>query len=395
MSTWVGIGTSSEKNSFRAGREAALLAKAEAKQDNIDIALLFCSVHYNPEDVLQGVKQIMPKTKIVGCSSFGIILPQSIEKHGIAVLAIQSDNIKFGFGHSNNLNEKDARLAGKELATVALSGMPPGQRDIFMMFSDGLIKNSSDLIRGIQDVLGHSFPLIGGAASDDFKFAKTYQYYQNNVFTNSAVGILIGGALNFGFGIKHGWKPLGKPHIITDAEGTIIKKINDKPAINMYEDYFGVEAETLYKMKLSRIAILYPLGINAPGEDEFILRNVIVARPDGALICQGDIPVGSEINLMIGSKDFCIQAAKEAALEAKKALKEKPASLIIVFDSISRNKLLGRGAFEEIRGVKEILGRNTPLIGFYSYGEMAPLKALDYRGTSYFHNETIAILAIA
>ena len=163
----------------------------------------------------------------------------------------------------------------------------------------------------------------------------------------------------------------------------------------MYEDYFGAESEMLYKMKLSRIAVLYPLGINVAGEDEFILRSVIEARPDGSLVCQGDVPVGSEINLMIGSKDFCIQAAKEAAQEAKKALKDRLPSLIIVFDSISRNKLLGRRAFEEIRSVKEILGRNVPLIGLYCYGEVAPLKALDYRGTSYFHNETIAILAIA
>jgi hypothetical protein len=395
MSTWIGIGTSNEIDSLRAARQAAILAKAGTKQDKIDLAIVFCSVSYRPESVLAGIKQIMPEAKIVGCSSFGTITSDGIEKSGLAILAIKSKNIKFGLGCSSNINEKDSRSAGQELATTALSSLGSGKRDIFIMFSDGLIKNSSDLIQGVQDRLGKSFPLIGGAASDDFKFAKTYQYYQNNAFTNSAVGLLLGGMFNFGFGIKHGWKPLGKPHIVTDSEGTMIKKINDKPAINMYEDYFGSEAEALYQMKLSRIAILYPLGINVPGEDEFILRNVIEAGRDGCLVCQGDIPVGSEINLMIGSKDLCIQAAREAAWETKKALKDKPPSLIIVFDSISRNNLLGRTAFEEIRSVKEILGRNVPLIGFYSYGEIAPLKALDYQGTSYFHNETIAILAIA
>ncbi|MFH1655880.1 MAG: FIST N-terminal domain-containing protein [Candidatus Omnitrophota bacterium] len=395
MSTWIGIGTSKEKDSLRAAREAALLAKVGTKQDKIDLALIFCSVYHKPTSVLSGIQQIMPEAKIIGCSSFGVIVSEGIDKYGVAVLAIKSDNIKFSLGCSNNLNEKNARLAGQELATTALSGLPSGQRDIFMMFSDGLINNSSELTRGVQDILGKSFPLIGAAASDDFKFAKTYQYCQNNVFTNSATGVLLGGVFNFGFGVKHGWKPLGKPHVVTDAEGTLIKKIDHKPAIAMYEAYFGAEAQSLYKMKLSRIAVLYPLGINTPGEDEFILRNVIEADKDGALSCQGDVPVGAEINLMIGSKDSCIEAAKEAALEAKKALKEKPASLIIVFDSISRNKLLGRTAFEEIRSVKEILGRNSPLIGLYCYGEIAPLKALDYRGRSYFHNETIAILAIA
>jgi hypothetical protein len=395
MSIFVGVGTSTEKDSFRAAREAALLAKAEIRQEKIDLAFVFCSIYYKPENILRGIKQIMPEAKIIGCSGSRIIITQGISHYGIAILAIKSKNIKFGLACISNLNEKNIRLAGQELAKMSLTNLKSTQRDIFIMFSDGLIRNSSDLILGVQDVLGRSFPLIGGASSDDFRFSKTYQYYQNNVFTNASIGILLGSIINFGLGIKHGWKPLGKPRKVTNSEGNIIKTINNKTAINMYEDYFEEDAKELYKIKLSRIAILYPIGINVPGEDEFVIRNVLLAREDGSLICQGDVPVGSEINLMIGSKDFCIQAARNAAEEAKKGLKDKSPSLIIVFNSIARNRLLGRIAFEEIQVVKDILGVNVPLIGFYDYGEIAPLKAADYRGVSYFHNATIAILAIA
>ena len=392
---FVGLGTSKEKDSFRAAREAALLARAAIKKDYIDLVIVFCSIDYKPENVVKGIKQIVPEAKIIGCSGTSIIMPTEIGKYSIAVLAIKSGDIKFGLSFASNLNEKDIRIAGQELAKMSMHNLPSAKRDIFLMLSDGLIKNPSELINGVQDILGRSFPLIGGAASDDLKFTRTCQYYQNKIFTNAAVGVLLGSINNFGLGIKHGWKPLGKPHKITFCKGNVINKINGKPAINMYIDYFGQEAQELYKIKLSRIAVLYPIGINIPGEDEFIIRNVLQAREDGSLVCQGDIPADSQINLMIGSKDFCIQAAKDAALEAKKELKNKPASLIIIFDSITRSKLLGRNSFEEIRSVREILGMSAPIIGFYTYGEAAPLKALNYRGKSYFHNATIAILAIA
>lgn len=395
MPKWLGLGISSAKDPFHAAREAAVLAKAQIEQEKIDLAFVFASAAYNPENIIRGLRQIMPEVKTIGCSAASIITSEGAQKHSLAVLAIKSENIKYGLGISSNLNEKDPRIAGEELAKTALSNLKSTSRDLFIMFSDGLMKNSSNFILGVEDVLGKSFPIIGAAASDDFRFSKTYQYYQNNAFTNAAVGILLGGVGSFGFGIKHGWRPIGKPRLITNSEGNIIKEIDNQPAINMYKDYFGEEAEELREEKLSRIAILYPLGINIPGEEELVLRNVLEADEDGSLVCQGDIPVNSQVNLMLGSKDFCIEAAKQAAREAKKGLKNKPASLIIIFDSTSRLKLLGRIASEEIHAIKETLGKNIPVVGFYGYGEIAPLKAAGYRGASYFHNETVAILAIA
>lgn len=395
MAEWIGIGTSRERDSFRAAREAALLAKAATKQQDTDLVFIFSSIHYNPENIIKGVKQIMPEAKIIGCSGAAIIMPRAVEEYGLAILAIKSNNIKFGLGYCSNLNEKDARSSGQELAKMSLSNFKTTSRDIFIMFTDGLIKNSSDLILGVEDILGRSFPLIGAASSDDFKFLKTFQYYQNNVFSNAAVGILVGSSSGLGFGIKHGWKPLGKPRTVTDSEGRIIKKIDDLPAIDMYREYFENEVEELKKEKLSRLTVLYPIGIDIPGENEFILRNILETTDEGFLVCQGDVPTGSEINLMLGSKDFCIQAARDAAEEAKKELKNKPASLIIIFDSASRKKLLGRLAYAEIDAVREVFGKTVPVFGFYSYGEIAPLKALRSRGASYFHNETIAVLAIA
>lgn len=143
-----------------------------------------------------------------------------------------------------------------------------------------------------------------------------------------------------------------------------------------------------------QISILYPLGIYLAGEEEYLLRNVLRIDTDGGIVCQGDIPEGSEIRIMMGTQESALSAAKQAAWEAKNALKEAHIQGAIIFESVSRINLLGYRVNEEINIIKSILGEDTPLIGVCTFGEQAPLRSLEYHGESHFHNETVAILTI-
>jgi hypothetical protein len=395
MSLSIGIGISSDNNSLKASRQATLLAKTKIIRDQIDLVIVFNTMEYNGGELLKGIQQILGEVKIIGCTGAGIITDKGIQKNCVAITLISSDKIRFGLGASEKINGKLEREVGHEVARQALEDLGNYRRHVFMMLPDGLIKNNSELIRGAQDALGKSFPFVCGASSDDFSFNKTYQYCNDKVLTNGASAVLLGGDLTWGLGVRHGWKPLGKPRIATKTEGNIINSIDNEQAVNIYKDYFGKDIEELHKIKLAHMAILYPLGIYVPGEEEYLLRNALDVQDDGSLVCHGEIPEGSEIRLMIGSKDSCLAAAREAATIAKRTLRTKPPKLVIIFDSIARRKLLGRSAIKEIETIKEVLGANISIIGFYTYGEGAPLKSLDYRGESYFHNETIAILTIA
>lgn len=131
-----------------------------------------------------------------------------------------------------------------------------------------------------------------------------------------------------------------------------------------------------------------------PGEEEYLLRNILAIQEGGSLLCQGNIPSDSQIRLMIGTKESCLTATKEAIDEAKKGLFGRKCEFVFVFDSISRYTLLGRDANKELEIIKNEFGKNTPIIGFYTYGEQAPLRAISYQGKAYSHNQTITILAI-
>jgi len=205
--------------------------------------------------------------------------------------------------------------------------------------------------------------------------------------------VLFGGGINFGLGIKHGWKALGKIRCANKSQGNVVKEIDGRPAVKLYEDYLAKDTLELAR-ELRRISIFYPIGIYLPGEKEYLLRNIISIKDDGSLVTQGDIPQDSKIRLMIGTKDSCLDAAADSCEEAKRNLMGQKVKFVMVFDSASRFSLLGRQCVKELEIIKETFGEETPLIGIYTYGELAPLKSISYLGHSYFHNQSISVLAV-
>ena len=71
--------------------------------------------------------------------------------------------------------------------------------------------------------------------------------------------------------------------------------------------------------------------------------------------------------------------------------------LLLIFNCIAREKLFGEKASDEIHAVRRIIGLDVPVLGFYTYGEQAPING-EVRDTekisSKFYNETIVMLAL-
>ncbi len=390
----ISFGFSENKDHIQATNEAVGQAIVGLGKIRADLAIIFTTIEFAHPLVLKIANNLLSGIPILGCSSLGILTNKGIFKHGFAILLISlNQQIFLNLAAVKDISKKTPVAAGRELGEKLLYGCKDIRRNLSIIFSDGLISDGTSLINGLQENLGRSFPLIGASASDNFSFSRTFQYFNNDLLTDSCCGLLFGGKLNFGLGIKHGWRALGKIRYVTKAEGNIIKEINAKPAVQLYEDYFAKDALELAK-ELRRISIFYPIGIYLQGEKEYLLRNIISIRDDGSLVTQGDIPQDSPIRLMIGTKDSCLAAAVTSCEEAKNNLGALKTKFVMIFDSASRFTLLGRDCFRELEIIKAVFGENTPLIGIYTYGEQAPLKSINYLGRAYFHNQSINVLAI-
>ena len=90
--------------------------------------------------------------------------------------------------------------------------------------------------------------------------------------------------------------------------------------------------------------------------------------------------------------------AKIAAENAVAQLDGAEPKAVIIFNCIARSKLFGDRAGEEITAIQEAVGVATPLIGFYTYSEQAPLggevRNLE-KCNPVSHNETVVICVLS
>lgn len=387
-----GVGKSNNPDAVQAGAQACQEALSEAG-GQANLILVFSSVAYDQKAVIEGVKSVAKDTLLAGCSDAGEITTAGpVAKH-VAVMALATQDINWAVGVGQGA-DKDSFQAGKEAAEQAVK-KAKGPLSLFIMLLDGLAENGAAAVRGAQKVLGKDFPIMGGSAGDDFLFKQTFEYHDKEVLTKSIVGIGLAGKFSFGVGVKHGWEPIGLPMKVTKAQGAKLIEVNDRPALSIYEDYFGRKADELIKEPIARMAYTYPLGMSVEGNPEFLIRAVVIADEKGEISCAAEIPKGSEIRLMIGDTDKAIKAAKEAAENALSQLEGATPKAIFVFNCVARYKLLGPKIKEEIGAIQNVLGKDVPLIGFYTYGEIAPLGGVlgeDCR--SVFHNETMTLLVL-
>ncbi|MCM8780665.1 MAG: FIST C-terminal domain-containing protein [Candidatus Omnitrophica bacterium] len=396
MSIKAGVGFSTEKDTLRACTEALQIASINLQKDKIDLAIIFTSLDFVYSKALKTVKALLGPTTVLGGSSAAIICENGVFRYGLVIVLMSFlKEIYYNTAYIQDIASKGCLVAGKELAKRLLSDFRGSRRDLGIIFSDGLINEGSALIYGLQEKFGRSFPIVGASVSDNLLFQRTYLYYNETIITDAALGMLLGGRLGFGYGVRHGWNPLGKPHIVTKSKGNVVFEIDGAPAVQLYQDYLGLTVQTL-KKELRRISVLYPIGIYISGEEEYLLRNLIAIKDDGAIIFQGDVPIQSQIRLMIGTKESCLDATRQAAEEAKTGLRGSGynPSLVFIFDSVSRYVLLRNETKKELDIVKETFGKDIPVIGLYTYGEQAPLKTMVYQGQTHFHNQTITILTL-
>ncbi len=376
----------------KAACDAVHEAVAKLDGGKPDIIFMFSSIKYDQKELIAGAKSEAPGIPIVGGTAAGEITSWVSMYDAVNVMAITSDQITFHVGCGAGV-AKDSFMAGSEAAKSVIDANGGKKPDIFIMIPDGMTGNGAAIVEGVKSVLGENFPIIGGSTGDDYLFQKTYEYCNGKLLTDSVIGIGISGNFSYGFGVRHGWEPVGLPLTVTKADGVVLKEINHEPALKVYQDYFGKSASDLIKQPLARMAYTYPLGIAVVGSDELLIRDPVVANKKGEITMAAAIPEGTSIRLMIGDRDAAIRAAKTAAGIAREQLEGHPARFAIMFNCMARNKLLGVRCNDENKEVEAALGKNIPMIGFYTYGEQGPL--LGKKGTpAYFHNETMTMFVV-
>ncbi len=380
------------EDSFIAGAKAAQMAM-EKTNGRADAVFVFSAIKYDQKKMLAGVNSVIKNVPLIGCSTDGEITTDGYKEDSVSLMVLNSDELSFSIGYGFEAN-KDARKTGQDVAQMTLDKRAnEKQPAIFFLFGDGVKANGAELVRGAQLVLGEEFHIVGGLAGDGFRFQETYQYYDNQVITDGAVGLLISGDVQVATGVQHGWTFIGRGRKVTKAVGNVVYELDGESVFKIYEDYLGERAN-----ELPGVAFEFPFGVIDENNHHYLRCPVGVDREAGTVTFAGEVPVGATIKMTTGTTIEAINAAREASESAlsKLGTNTTPAA-IFIFDCCARKKVLGRRIQHEINAIQGILGGNVPLIGFYTYGEIASIKK-EKEGKiveqSVFHNLTDAIVVL-
>jgi hypothetical protein len=374
-----------EQLTWRAGKWWQL--SAGARRDAHLVLYFGSNDALETEGWYRDLRTMYPDAHLVGCTSGGQIQQAEISETGIAAVAVRFAATRLRIATESVVESSQSHAYGAALGRQLFAEDLVG---VFVL-SDGLNVNGSELVRGLRSTLGNAVRVSGGLAGDGARFAQTRVGADAlpQPLTIAAIGFY-GSAVRFSCGSGGGWDTFGVPRRVTRSVGNELFELDGKPALDLYERYLGEEAEGL-----PGTALLYPLKIwdpERPSHD--VVRTVLaVNREARSMIFAGDIPQGSKAQLMRGEFTRLAAGATEAAGQAatKQAECGAQGGLALLISCIGRRLLMGQRIVDEIQAVREVLSADTPQLGFYSYGEIAPHCV---SGVCELHNQTMTVTLI-
>jgi len=329
----------------------------------------------------QELKSLYPKAHLLGCSTGGEIYNREVLDGSIVAAAIQFERTALRTSVVSIAGNDESFSAGQKLAQAL---QQPDLTNIFIL-SDGTNVNGSDLVRGLYDVLDEKIIVTGGLAGDAADFGTTFVGLDHAPQPKSIAAVgFYGKGLQVGYGSVGGWDSFGPKRKITKSKNNVLYELDGKPALDLYKQYLGPDAE-----RLPGSALLFPLSIRPEQESRHeMVRTVVgIDEAEKSVTFAGDIPEGFTAQLMRGDFNHLVEGAAAAAGLANLAT-PNPHSLAILVSCIGRKLLLGQQTSDETEAVAEIFQNAIPTIGFYSYGEICHQQ---FTGKCGLHNQTMTV----
>lgn len=354
--------------------------------ESVQLVLVFGSnVVLKKYELLANLKKHYPNASFLGCSTAGEILDTKVYDDSLVTTAVQFDHTvtKLTQVNISDVN-RNSFQAGSFLAKALYDR---GLKHV-LVFSDGINVNGSELARGLEANLPTPVSVTGGLAGDDDRFVETHVISGD---INPRKGII--SALGFyndnlkvGYGSVGGWDPFGPERLITSSNGNILYELDGRSALDLYKEYLGE-----YAKSLPGSALFFPLSIRTELNNPAVVRTILaIDEKNKAMTFAGDVPEGSYARLMRANLDRLIEGSASAARNTHEALRYETPELAILISCVGRKMVLHQRAEEGIEAVRKVFGPRTPLIGYYSYGELCPRSR---EARCELHNQTMTITA--
>lgn len=376
----VAIGHSIDPDSDSAVQEVLSQCLETLNGEIPQAGILFAAIDFEHQSILEQICAAFPTIALIGCTTDGELSSvYEFQQDSLVLILFSSDCVTIRAGLGLSISE-DSLTAARQAVQTAMADQETAPC-LCIALPESLTVSAPLVVESLQQVLGANFPLYGGFAGDRTQFQKTYQFFGTEVLTDALPILLFYGTLHFSHGLAHGWTPLGKRGQLTKVVGNRIYEIDHQPALDFYE----------YYMPGLRPSTEFPLAIFEDESDRFYLRVAVGHdQQTGYLQALVDWPQAGTVQIAQASRDEILQGAFDSFQQALAQYPGQQPEAALVFTCCVRRNLLGTRSKEEYRLTQQAKS-TVPTVGFYTYGEIAPLMM---GGAARSHHATFVTLLL-
>lgn len=359
------VGYSTNVDSFTSGSETAQMA-GSAK-----LGLFFTSCVMNQEELVKGVKSVMPDTPIIGCTSSAAIVVNGAGYIGnetgySGMMAFDGEDLVVGVAGS----ERDAepREVGKKIAREAIknAGINKVPSYFYMVASPA---EEEEYLKGIQDVIGR-VPMFGGSAADNTVEGKWSIICNDKIFADGCAVAFFYANNECKTNYTGAYDVTKNMGIITKVEGKrTLVEIDGVPAIEKYAEWTGKPVESLKGDALLVETIMAPLGVKDVLGDVLAVRHPMFGNEDLSMNIGANLEEGTAIIGLSGTVDSLIESNHKAVEELNQMMKKEADAYFLVHCGGRRLGIALAGRENEIyEDVKKAVG-DKPFLMVFTFGE--------------------------
>ncbi len=343
-----------------------------------DLAVLFCSPHHRDhlDDIAAAVRALMRPGVLVGATAVAVVGGDR---------EVEDDPALTLWAARLPVAPRPLRLVATETATgVALSGLSGttfAGGDALLLVADPFSLPVDAIVAALGG-LDPPVPVIGGLASASGRPGGNRLVLDGEVTDEGGVGVVLPAGTATEIVVSQGCQPVGRPMIVTRAEGNLLVELAGQPALARLEDTVARASPE----ERARLAAGLHVGIAVDehretfGPGDFLVRNVVGAdREVGALAVAERVPVGTTVQFHVRDAD-----AADEDLRAALAGGDRDAAL--VFTCNGRGRHLFGEPDHDARLVQAAVGDGA-VAGMFCAGELGPVG-----GRSHLHGFTASIL---
>jgi hypothetical protein len=332
------------------------------------------------------LRRLAPAAAVHGSTScVGVMTHRGFHtEEGLALGLLGLRDEDGAFGVSGASLGDDAKQAGSTairgaIARASRAGEVPSM--IWLSSSPG---REEEVIAGIEAVVGHGVPIVGGSAADNTVAGNWQLFTKDERGADLVVLTALFPSTAVASTFQSGYSPGPHRGRVTRANGRTINEIDGRPAAAVYDEWAGgILGDQVSGGNVLSKTTLAPLGrqIGAVmGVPYFCLAHPDSVTPEGGLSLFARITEGDELILMQGTTEGLQERAgrvAQAALEQAGWQASRVAGALVIF--CAGCMLTVR---EQMDAVVDSLKRalpGVPFLGSFTFGEQGCLTGGENR----------------